>query len=77
MFSETDNNDKIFELKITHDLEFHRQRGTILTWKDKEDEEDDDSAISFQEKEGVQEVWYYKDYYFFVSHLENYFSISF
>jgi len=56
MFSETDN-DKIFELKITNEIEFHRQRGTILTWKGKEDEDDDDSAISFQEKEGVQEIW--------------------
>ncbi len=51
------NNEKMFELQVTKNLEFHRQRGTILTWKSKEDEEDDDSAISFQDKEGIKEVW--------------------
>ena len=44
MFSETDNV-KIFELKITNDIEFHRQRGTILTWKGKDEEEDDDEEV--------------------------------
>jgi hypothetical protein len=51
------NNETIFELKLTNDLEFHRQRGTILTWRSKKEEEDDDTAISFQEKEGIREVW--------------------
>ena len=51
------NNETIFELKLLSDLDFHRQRGTILTWKSKKEEEDDDTAISFQEKEGIREVW--------------------
>ena len=56
MISEN-NNDIIFELKLTLNILFHRQRGTILTWKRKEEEEDDDAAISFQDKEGIKEVW--------------------
>jgi hypothetical protein len=47
----------MFEMKLTNQLEFRRQRGTILTWKSRPGEEDDDSAISFQEKEGIREVW--------------------
>ncbi len=47
----------MFEMKLTNHLEFRRQRGTILTWKSRAEEEDDDSAISFQEKEGIREVW--------------------
>lgn len=57
MISET-NNVTMVELKLTNGLDFHRQRGTILTWKRSKDEEDDDTAISFQEKEGIKEVWY-------------------
>lgn len=51
------NNVIMFELKINQELDFHRQRGTILTWKSKEEEDDDDTAISFQDKEGIKEVW--------------------
>ena len=31
--------------------------GTIITWKEKPEDEDDDIAISFQEKEGSKEIW--------------------
>ena len=51
------NNETIFELKLNSEIEYHRQRGTILTWKGKKEEEDDDTAISFQDKEGIREVW--------------------
>jgi hypothetical protein len=51
------NEEALFEMRITNQLDFRRQRGTILTWKSKPEEEDDDSAISFQEKEGIKEVW--------------------
>jgi len=51
------NNESMFELKLIGELEFRRQRGTILTWKSKKEEEDDDTAISFQDKEGIREVW--------------------
>ena len=56
MISEV-NDESMFELKLLGDMEFHRQRGTILTWKNNKDEEDDDTAISFQDKEGIKEVW--------------------
>ncbi len=56
MISET-NLEEIFALKLCDSVEFHRQRGTILTWKSRPEEEDDDSAISFQDKEGIREVW--------------------
>ena len=49
------NLDVMFEMKVTEHVDFHRQRGTILTWKSKEDEEDDDSAVSFQDKEGIHQ----------------------
>ena len=49
---------EIFKLKLIDSVDFHRQRGTILTWKSGPNEEDDDSAISFQDKEGIREVWY-------------------
>lgn len=52
------NNETMFELKLMGEMDFHRQRGTILTWKNKKEEEDDDTAISFQDKEGIREVWY-------------------
>ena len=48
---------QIFELKLSDSIDFHRQRGTILTWKSRLEEEDDDTAISFQDKEGIREVW--------------------
>ena len=47
----------LFEIKITKEFEFNKQRGTIITWKKDIHEEDDDIAISFQEKEGVKEIW--------------------
>lgn len=57
MVSETDN-ESIFELELKNNIDFHRQRFTILTWKsDDNDEDDDDAAISFQDKEGIEEVW--------------------
>ncbi len=52
------NDETMFELKLMGEMDFHRQRGTILTWKDKKEEDDDDTAISFQDKEGIREVWY-------------------
>ncbi len=47
----------MFNLKILSDFDFHKQRGTILTWTVNSNEEEDDTAISFQDKEGVQDIW--------------------
>lgn len=56
MHSEHDNS-TVFEIKIDKNSEFNKQRGTIITWKTNNKEEDDDTAISFQEKDGVKEIW--------------------
>ena len=56
MTSETDSS-TVFEIKIEKDTEFNKQRGTIITWKNNVSEDDDDVAISFQDKEGVKEIW--------------------
>lgn len=47
----------LFELAITPNIEFHLQRITIITWKESPENLDDDRAISFQELDGVKEVW--------------------
>lgn len=49
--------EEMFSIDINKDtVDFHNQRGTIMTWKSSEDKKDDDIAISFQEKEGVTEI---------------------
>lgn len=47
----------ILNINITEEnLEFHFQRGTILTWKKRGISDEDNIAISFQEKEGLNEI---------------------
>jgi len=58
MTSESDKNNKLFDLPIAKDLQFNRQRGIILTWKGRTESDEDDIAVSFQEKEGVHDIWY-------------------
>ena len=49
--------EEMFSIDINKDaIDFHNQRGTIMTWKTSNDNIDDDTAISFQEKEGVIEI---------------------
>ena len=49
--------EEMFSIDINKDkVDFHNQRGTIMTWKTSDDIIDDDTAISFQEKEGVTEI---------------------
>ena len=45
------------DLKKDNNIIFHKQRGTIITWKQNKDLTEDDSAISFQEKQGFLEVY--------------------
>ena len=53
-----DTNEEMFNVEISKDsVEFHNQRGIIITWKNGSDAGDDNTAISFQEKEGVVEIW--------------------
>ena len=48
----------IFNIDIIEEnLEFHNQRGTILTWKNEDTFEEDNIAISFQLKEGITEIF--------------------
>jgi hypothetical protein len=56
MNSENDSS-LVFDIKVDRVNEFNKQRGTIITWKNNPKEEDDDTAISFQEKDGVKEIW--------------------
>lgn len=53
-----DTDEEMFNVEITKDsVDFHNQRGIIITWKIGNATEDDNTAISFQEKEGVVEIW--------------------
>ena len=55
MISEV-NNEEMFSIELNKNIvSFNYQRSTILTWKES-DGDDDDSAISFQEKEGLIEI---------------------
>ena len=50
------NNEEMFSIELNkNNPEFNYQRSTIMTWRES-DGEDDDSAISFQEKEGLIEI---------------------
>ena len=50
------NNEEMFSIELNkNNDEFNYQRSTIMTWRES-DGEDDDSAISFQEKEGLIEI---------------------
>ena len=49
--------EEMINLDINKDqIEFHNQRGTIMTWRMGGDSGDDNIAMSFQEKEGVAEI---------------------
>ena len=51
--------EEMFKIDINkNSIDFHNQRGTIMTWKTEEDNGngDDNIAISFQDKEGVYEI---------------------
>ena len=52
------NQEEMFNINIdkSSNIEFHNQRGTIMTWKTGDEKGDDNTAISFQEKEGVLEI---------------------
>ena len=57
MLKET-TNETIFNIDILKgNIEFHNQRGTILTWKKMGSLDEDNIAISFQEKEGIAEIF--------------------
>ena len=52
-----ETNEEMFCLELNDNkVEFNYQRSTIMTWKE-DDSEDDNSAISFQEKEGLIEIY--------------------
>ena len=48
----------VFNINLSEEnLEFHNQRGTILTWKKGRFSDEDNIAISFQEKEGISDIF--------------------
>ena len=54
---EEKTNEIVFNIDIRKEnAEFHNQRGTIITWKKPDTIGEDNTAISFQEKEGVIEI---------------------
>ena len=56
MISELDQS-VLFELNVLSKQEFHLQKISIITWKESPDTNQDDRAISFQDVDGVKEVW--------------------
>ena len=53
-----DTHEEMFNIEIKKNtIDFHNQRGIIITWKIGNDINEDNTAISFQEKEGVFEIW--------------------
>jgi protein phosphatase-4 regulatory subunit 3 len=54
-----ESDEEMFNIDISKkSIEFHNQRGIIITWKTgSENNEEDNTAISFQEKEGIIEIW--------------------
>ena len=53
-----DTHEEMFNIEIKKDsIDFHNQRGIIITWKMGNEINEDNTAISFQEKEGVFEIW--------------------
>ena len=58
IMTKENNSEIIFSINLNDEnFCFHNQRGTILTWKNSKNIVEDDSAISFQEKDGVNEIW--------------------
>ena len=51
------SNTELFNILINENIEFHIQRGTILTWKTNNNLIEDNSAISFQSREDIKEIW--------------------
>ena len=51
------SNIELFNIDLNENIEFHNQRGTILTWKTNISFSEDNIAISFQRKEDISEIW--------------------
>ena len=51
------SNIELFNFDLNENIEFHNQRGTILTWKTNNSFLEDNIAISFQKKEDISEIW--------------------
>lgn len=56
IMTDEENETKMFEFNIDENNEFHLQRKTILTWKSNLKEKDDNIGISFQDKDGINEI---------------------
>ena len=49
--------EEMFSIELNQNtVDFHNQRGSIMTWNTGNNKDDDNTAISFQEKEGVTEI---------------------
>ena len=78
------SDEELLNLNLNNNIEFNNQRGTILTFKLKKDCLKDNIAISFQDREGIVEIWkriccvYGNDYenFFIEDNYENAFEVS-
>jgi hypothetical protein len=57
IMTKENSNQELFNIDLNENIEFHNQRGTILTWKTDENYSEDNIAISFQRKEDISEIW--------------------
>ena len=56
MTKDDETNKTLFSFEITNYIEFKTQQDTILTWKSNEDEQQENLAISFLDKEGIEKI---------------------
>ena len=78
------SDEELLNLNLNNNIEFNNQRGTILTFKLKKEYTKDNIAISFQDREGIIEIWkricyiYGNDFdnFFIEDNFENIFEVS-
>lgn len=51
------NKEILFKFSLATESKFHLQRNTIITWKESNEIKDDNLALSFQDIQGVKEIW--------------------
>lgn len=51
------NKDILFQFSLSSKSKFHLQRNTIITWKESTEIQDDNLALSFQDIQGVKDIW--------------------
>lgn len=47
----------VFKLSLSSKVKFHLQNNTIISWRESSDKGDDNYAFSFQDVQGVKDIW--------------------